>query len=204
VDKATCAAQEGCDRRAICKGLCKKHYMAERGKRLGQQKCKTEGCDNPQGQNAGYCPACYQRLRAYGDPLAGPPRRKRRTPSKKVGTRSTYHVNHQMVRKERGPAWQQKCEHCGARAKQWATIHGRSGASPDDYMPLCGSCHHKYDGLVANLPDNIGSKRTPEAKQRMRDAANRRWATPGAREKMSEVARRREARKREPKEGHHG
>jgi hypothetical protein len=54
-----------------------------------------------------------------------------------------------------------------------------------------------YDGAVQRLPDNTGSKRTAEAKERMREAANRRWARPGERERASGAATKREARKRQ-------
>ena len=190
-----------CDEPFWAKGLCKKHYMDERMAALKEQKCANERCDNPRGNTGGYCPACYQRFLTYGDPNAGPPRRKRRRPEPpRTGTRSEYHVNHAMVRKERGPAWNYGCERCDEQAQTWAMKHGLSGDSPDDYMALCWSCHAKYDNFAARLPDNRGSKRTPEARERMRQAARRRWGTPGERERMSGTSRQREARRREERE----
>ena len=56
------------------------------------------------------------------------------------------------MRAERGPAWKQICGHCGKPAADWATIHGQSGERADDYMPLCRSCHHLYDGRTVNSP----------------------------------------------------
>ncbi len=191
----TCTS-DGCDSPAICKDKCKKCYMRDRSERLKQQKCVNDGCENPRGGTGGYCPACYQRTRAYGDPNAGPPRRKRRRETVTSGTRSQYHVNHAMVRKVRGPAWEQGCEHCGDRAATWATKHGTLGTSPGDYMPLCWHCHAVYDDFAARLPDNRGSRRTPEQRERMRQAALARWADPAERERMSERSRQREARKR--------
>ena len=180
-------SRKGCDEPYRAKDLCQKHYMKERGERLSQEQCKADGCENPRGQNRDYCPACYQRKLIYGDPNAGPPRRKRRTKSVKTGTRGAYHVNHAMVRKERGPAWNHQCEHCDGQAQTWAMKHGSSGESPDDYMPLCWPCHAKYDNFAARFPDNRGSKRSPES-----------------RAKMSRAAQRREARKREAREAASG
>lgn len=42
-----------CGEPYMAKGLCKKHYMEDRAERLERQTCSTEGCENPQGQNAG-------------------------------------------------------------------------------------------------------------------------------------------------------
>lgn len=190
---------DGCEETYMAGGLCKKHYAEEREERLRQLKCKNEQCGNPRGNTAGYCPACYNRFREYGDPNAGPPRRRRKVSSQKVGTRSEYHVNHQMVRKERGPAWQQTCEDCGASADQWAQIHGSAGDSPDHYKPLCRRCHAIYDDFAARLPDNRGSKRTPESRKRISEALLNRSPEAKAitREKMRQAATLREARKRQ-------
>lgn len=122
--------------------------------------------------------------------------RKQRKPSARTGTRSEYHANHVKVRESRGPAWQQRCEHCGESANHWAQIHETSGKSPEDYTPLCWSCHAKYDNFVNHLPDNTGSKRTPEARERMRQAAIERFKDPAQHEKMRQAALLREARKR--------
>ena len=184
--KPTCS-DESCDEPSVAKGLCKKHYMEARAARLAQQQCEAEGCTNPRGAKGGYCPACYHRYLTYGNPNAGPPRRKRRTEGERTGTRSAYHVNHAMVRKERGPAWNHQCEHCDGQAQTWAMKHGSSGESPDDYIPLCWPCHAKYDNFAARFPDNRGSKRSPES-----------------RAKMSRAAQRREARKREAREAASG
>jgi hypothetical protein len=183
MDKGTCSDPEGCDSPAFAKALCKSHYNKRRAAALKQQQCKNEGCENPQGPTGGYCSACYNRWLAYGDPNAGPPRRKRRTESPRTGKRSAYHVNHARVRKERGPAWKHKCEHCAGRAQTWAMKHESSGDSPDDYMPLCWPCHAKYDNFAARFPDNRGTRRSPETRRL-----------------LSERAQQREARKREARE----
>jgi hypothetical protein len=194
----TCT-KDGCHEPHRAKGLCGKHYREARAERLAQQQCKAEGCENPQGESAGYCIACYQRFLEYGDPAAGPPRRRRRRSVEHTGTRSPYFVNHAMVRKARGPAWRQRCAHCDAPAADWATMRGATGESPDDYIPLCRSCHSKYDGKVANLSGRR-TKHSPATREKQRQAALRRWAAPGARAVGSESARQREARKREARE----
>jgi hypothetical protein len=72
-----------------------------------------------------------------------------------------YTGAHARVRYRRGPASEHTCLHCGERARDWALSHDtpchrlRTGTvagrevvfSPDPgaYMPLCGSCHVRYD-----------------------------------------------------------
>lgn len=137
--------------------------------------CDIDGCERPHHVN-GLCVPHYQRRQKYGDPLAGPPMRKQRAPSDRAGQRSDYHVKHAAVREARGPAWQNACEHCVQQAHTWAQIHDTEGDQPEHYMALCWSCHAKYDDFAARLPDNTGSKRTPEQRERMRQAALRREA----------------------------
>lgn len=164
----TCSRDE-CPKSVLAKGLCKKHYADARAERLSQEQCKADGCTNPRGGTGGYCPACYQRSRTYGDPNAGPPRRKRRGDPSSASSHggpehpASYYVNHRRVRAELGPAWEYECAHCSSRAMDWATIHERSGESPDDFMPLCKSCHNVYDGLSANFP-HVEGESHPQAK----------------------------------------
>lgn len=63
-----------------------------------------------------------------------------------------YANRHHRVKKRRGPATDHLCEHCGGPAAHWATIHGRDGTKPDDFIPLCVPCHHKYDGCDKGAP----------------------------------------------------
>jgi len=63
---------EGCDRdRQYAKGLCAKHYAADRRKNNARV-CSLDGCDRAY-VSAGYCAAHYRRLRVYGDIQAGKP-----------------------------------------------------------------------------------------------------------------------------------
>ncbi len=64
-----------------------------------------------------------------------------------------YFGLHALVRKVRGNATLQVCAKitgnpsCAGQAKHWATIHDRDGKDIyHDYIPLCISCHHAYDG----------------------------------------------------------
>jgi len=196
-------SEPGCGEPQAAKGLCKKHYAEARSARLSLEQCATDGCANPRGNTGGYCPACYQRSLTYGDPTAGPPRRKRRKVTVPAGTTSEYHKNHREVRKARGPAWNHNCEHCGKRAQTWAMKHESDGSQPDDYMALCWPCHAKYDNFAARLPDNTGSRRSPETIEKIRQAHAAR--SPEAKaltsEKMRKAAIAREARKREGRAG---
>src|SRR5215467_10630314 len=57
-----------------------------------------------------------------------------------------YWRRHRRVVRHRGRARNYACADCGGQAREWATIHGRDGESPDDYRPLCNRCHFWYDG----------------------------------------------------------
>lgn len=58
----------------------------------------------------------------------------------------TYGGRHLIPTRAWGRAAEYACEDCGGFATQWATIHGRDGFSAEDYRPLCGPCHTRYDG----------------------------------------------------------
>lgn len=78
----------------------------------------------------------------------------------------TYQTAHQRVYRWRGAARIHACEHCGSGARDWAYTHDGEhelitmvagwstkvkekeiAYSPDprDYIPLCRSCHVKFD-----------------------------------------------------------
>jgi hypothetical protein len=140
---------EGCTEPFRARDLCAKHYMEARAAALAGKPCVIAGCSRPRcSATRGWCEAHYQHWREYGDPLAGPALRQPRSPNYRPSAMSAeYRLNHRCVRAARGPAWQQTCEHCGKQARDWATIHGCTGESPDDFMPLCKSCHQIYDGV---------------------------------------------------------
>ena len=186
---------DGCDHARYRTGLCVTHYQHKQkygdplaGKfkreyRLDKPEgCDIEGCRRPHHAN-GLCVPHWQRRQAYGDPLAGPPLRKQRNSSSGISpnTKSAafsddYHTNHRAIRKAKGPAWQHKCDYCSSQAESWATKHEHDGTEIDHYTPLCWSCHVRYDNLARNLPDNTGSKRSSESREKMRQAAIRREA----------------------------
>ncbi len=67
------------------------------------------------------------------------------------GPDATYAAFHLRVRAARGAP--SKCEHCGttsAKRFEWASI-SKNYEDVNDYVRLCASCHHKFDGTVANL-----------------------------------------------------
>lgn len=115
--------------------------------------CDIEGCERPHYVN-GLCVPHWQRRQQYGDPLAGPPMRRQRGTvgdDRQRGSAPDYYTKHRMVRDARGPAWQHNCEHCPNAAQSWAMLHDTAGETPDDYLPLCWSCHAKYDEFISNL-----------------------------------------------------
>ena len=58
-----------------------------------------------------------------------------------------YGATHRRFRQIAGMASGFLCEGgCGRRALDWAIIHGRAGLELfRDFVPLCRSCHLKYD-----------------------------------------------------------
>jgi hypothetical protein len=58
---------------------------------------------------------------------------------------------HRRVRRLRGKATEHECVRCAEdgiskTAHEWAQVHGEDGKAPwADYVPLCHSCHRRYD-----------------------------------------------------------
>lgn len=114
--------------------------------------CKFEGCEREK-YAKGYCHAHYKQ-QWQGKPLV-PARHKAKDGSSNV----TYRSAHTRTEARRGKASSHVCDHCGSCAQQWALSHdaksvlwGSDGKSlmaysvnEEDYMPLCKSCHKKYD-----------------------------------------------------------
>ncbi|MFW6246862.1 MAG: hypothetical protein ACOC22_01655 [bacterium] len=47
----------------------------------------------------------------------------------------------------KGLASKFKCKHCGNQAEEWATVKG----TKYKFIPLCKSCHSKYDDKAKNI-----------------------------------------------------
>lgn len=71
-----------------------------------------------------------------------------------------YSTAHSRVRRKYGRASEYICENCDNDARDWAWIHGQDRGDPDSYMPLCKSCHSKYDGFNRNALGAIRSEET--------------------------------------------
>lgn len=64
---------------------------------------------------------------------------------------------HYAVRKTHGKASEYMCEHCERDACDWALIHGKNLSDINGYMPLCRSCHYKYDkASISEKKKDIG------------------------------------------------
>ena len=63
------------------------------------------------------------------------------------GDSAKYHAMHKWIYRHKGNP--ELCEHCGKTHKEkrieWANINHLYTRKPDDYIPLCVSCHRKYD-----------------------------------------------------------
>lgn len=69
----------------------------------------------------------------------------------------SYQGIHNALRRERGKASEHRCTQCDKQAQVWALIDGRGksrfgtgkqgrySTRLEDYMPLCRSCHRRYD-----------------------------------------------------------
>lgn len=113
---------------------------------------------------------------------------------------NAYVARHRNVRDARGKAREYPCEHCGQQGASWAQIHGTDGESPGDYMPLCWPCHAKYDDFTGRFKGGR-RKQSPETREKIRQAALRRFEDPAEREKARKGGRRsQEVRRLLPKE----
>lgn len=86
----------------------------------------------------------------------------RQRPNAEITKRSM----HRRVSKERGRAAAHDCSapDCSALAKDWAQIHGSDGLNVhDDYMPMCRSCHIRYDYDARWNPESLARWRASAA-----------------------------------------
>lgn len=61
------------------------------------------------------------------------------------GDEASYSSLHEWIRRKKGKAGNYKCAHCDKQARDWANIDHTLSRNLDDYMPLCRTCHIKYD-----------------------------------------------------------
>lgn len=164
MQERTCTV-DGCPRPLRSSGAeyCNTHYF--RVRRTGsagdaeiwdkvKPVCVADGCDR-RNFSYGYCSLHYQRVRKHGDPsvVASHPSGSANPAWKNHDI--TYFTAHQRVTDRRGRAADYLCRHCGEQAKQWAYDHldpdqmtspsGTYSAKPQHYVPLCVSCHRRFD-----------------------------------------------------------
>jgi len=66
--------------------------------------------------------------------------------SKWVGDKVGYYPLHAWVKRKLGKA--KECVYCGSVSNvQWASISHRAKRDLEDYISLCGKCHHSYDDI---------------------------------------------------------
>lgn len=137
--------------------LCRMHYMrwyrtgdagmAAKQRQQPPAACTFPNCPNPPPYRRGLCSMHDKRRRKHGDPALGA-----RPPADAVGYLGVHH----RLRQLRGDAGEHACQHCKDRAYDWAYDHGdpderqdpRRGPyslDPDRYLPLCRSCHKRFD-----------------------------------------------------------
>lgn len=167
----TCGHPDGCSRPAVIRGWCRAHYFRLRTTgELGPAAfairepgriCAVDDCDRPQ-QTRGWCPKHYKRWKTHGDPTKlgdRGPGVSGEAHGAWVGLDLSYAGAHTRLRRERGLASDQSCEHCGQQANAWAYDHADPNERAQDwygytvaysgdvshYIPLCGSCHKRFD-----------------------------------------------------------
>lgn len=177
----TCAAR-ACERPVGTKGargLCPLHYQRVlRGVSVDGRTCET--CDESI-ETGKYCSdGCKPRCTVEG---CGQPQRKRswcashyaqwtRTRTTPVpfkwkwnSDEVTYSAVHERLRM-RGSAAEHPCRHCDGQALQWAYDHRDVNERTDEtglrystdlshYMPLCASCHKKFDLAARRGPRGV-------------------------------------------------
>lgn len=176
-------AYEGCESpRYTGRQWCNKHYFQlYRNGEMGLAKgptphrnpdgvCGMEDCRKP--ASGRWCAMHATRALRHGDPRVVLERPKLLGPANPgwMGDDIGYGAAHDRVRRRNGRATDYGCAHgCGRQARDWAydhkdpnelvsETHGCAYSSdPDHYIPLCVSCHRKFDGSAANLRPTAAS-----------------------------------------------
>lgn len=109
--------------------------------------CEVEGCGEPM-RKTGWCAGHYAQQQRTGNP---PEPFTYKWGSDGVG----YIGLHARIRSQRGLADLLICQHCGGRAAQWAYDHTCTDERASEYgpysidimryIPLCCSCHKRFD-----------------------------------------------------------
>jgi hypothetical protein len=133
---------------------------------VSEVRCSELGCSAVATvtQSPPLCPRCYRRRRRTRGRAAvvGPaPRRATDWKGDAIG----YDAAHERVRGAWGAAARYVCNACPARAAEWALMPGRPrtrterstglrySPSPDDYRPMCKSCHRTQDRRALRLAE---------------------------------------------------
>lgn len=115
--------------------------------------CSIEGCGN-QARCRGLCGKHYARYIRHGDPYYV---------ERPEYTGDSYDAAHYRVEQARGKASKYTCAGCAVkRATDWAFDHRDSdpayslkglpySLSIDHYVPLCRTCHLRFDRLVTRM-----------------------------------------------------
>lgn len=149
---------EGCDRPHSGRGWCGIHYsrwertgdpgadvpIVTRRKSIPDGQCSADGCDKAADRKRStldLCRAHLSRLERTGDLHVAAPVREHGADANDI----TYHSFHTRLRKARGSARDRQCVRCDRTAEHWAYVHGQDPCEFDSYVPMCVSCHAKYD-----------------------------------------------------------
>lgn len=161
---------EGCDKlrkrgRAVCSMHAARIWRhgdpdaVQWEKRSVRGVCLVEGCGQLDHGPHGYCDKHRTRIRRHGDPLVLLVAEYKRMPNGNI----TYGAAHARVRAESGPAWKHLCCHCMQFAEEWAYDHNdpaelvspegsKYSTDPRHYIPLCRSCHRRFDSDINPRP----------------------------------------------------
>jgi len=168
----------GCGRPHYIKSWCQKHHLAWKvhGDPLAFFGPRPSYCEVDEGSGRcgkrvaahSYCAKHLKRWETHGDPMVIGERNGR---PPKYGVPG-YGAAHRRTMRARGRASEHLCVSCDGPARQWALavlpimhdVDTGLGYSldPNDYVPMCISCHYKADGQdstanLLNRPARSGS-----------------------------------------------